>query len=84
MPDIVKPPSNAARIASLTRIADALGLPPSYFLISDDNNFVDIDQSEFDGRAVLTLVQNYLRSVDRDARLVFVDAVKDFADEVSS
>lgn len=83
MPDIVKPLSDAARIASLARIADALGLPSSYFHTLGDKDFVAIDQSKLDSGAVLTLVRAYLQSVDRDTRLVFVEAVKAFADEVS-
>lgn len=84
MPDIVKPLSDAARIASLARIADALGLPPSYFHTLGDKDFAATDQTNLDGGAVLTLVRAYLQSVDRDTRLVFVGAVKAFADEISS
>lgn len=83
MPDIVNPLSDAARAASLARIADALGLPSSYFHTLGDKNFGAIDKSKLDSGAVLTLVHAYLQSVDRETQIMFVEAVKEFANEVS-
>lgn len=83
MPDEMKMPSAASRAASLTRIADALGLPVSQFYAAEGGEKI-IQHAKLDDAAVLALVRVCLQTLDQAARRNFVDQVTVFVDELST
>lgn len=72
---------DTSRATSLARIADALGLPVSYFDGARDVEQI-IHHAKLDDAAVLALVEFYLRTVDQSARSRFANTVRALVDNL--
>ena len=80
MSDHMKPHSDVPVSTSLPRIADALGLPVSFFYANRGDVLPKGDRVKLDADAVLALVGAYLRAADPVERRHFVRAVVALAD----
>lgn len=80
MSDDMKPHSEAPASTALPRIADALGLPVSFFYANRGDVLPAGDRVKLNADAVLALVEAYLQASDPAARRHFVQAVVALAD----